>query len=402
MRPNHPELLATIMSFSLFNELRGRFDLAEPLLEEWLDGLIETCGLNDSSTILAKNSLAIAYEKQNKLDQALPLYSDCYQYHRSISGPCAYKTYNVLFPLTECEYKLGNHQASISRLEQFCESCKLEDGENSFQYARAQNRLGRAYSRIGDLDKAETVLLDGYDQLSAADGVDDESIRVVELRNAASRLAGVYQELKNTEAFEFWRDRHRQWSIKVQQGVVQDNVQAIGNDHPQTVSAKRELAELLVKADKDSEAWPIMMELFEHFQEKDGFAAESTFDILIRLAIVDHALKQFSESDARLQNYLDQTRDEPGFHWQRAKAKSYLGRAKIELGEYEAAESTLLAAFEAFQQLEADADPVLWRPEMRKVANRLMELYRRMENDDERAAWREKYRFYKQKPELDD
>lgn len=396
MRPHHPELLTTIMSFALFYQRAGYFDRAEPLLQEWLDGLKASRGVDDPSVIIAKNSLAIAYAQQNKLDLAVPLYVECYEFHRTQSGPCAARTINVLLALTEYEYKMRNHQANANRLQQFCEDCEQSMDLPGWQYLKAQSLLGRSYWKLKQYGRAESELIAAFEGMRSFGGDVPQTARLTDITNTASRLAAVYQKTGPDDKFQAWKKRHREWSAKSRQQKVVDYSRQYGKGHSKTIQAKRHLASRLMQLDRDKEAYELLIEVFENDFEKESWNSAEVVGLAMRLAVLEHSLERHEETVNRLDGFLAATSVDSDSNWSRSKAKSYLGRAKLELGQFPDAERLLLETFDELQAMESEVDSAAWRSEMRKAANRLMELYDRIEDTDSENVWREKYRQYKQ------
>jgi CHAT domain-containing protein len=85
--PRHPDTLVSLNNLAVVYDVQGRYGDAEPLYREALEGMREVRGSRHPDTVVSLNNLAFVYQTMGRYGEAEPLYLEALQTGREVLGP---------------------------------------------------------------------------------------------------------------------------------------------------------------------------------------------------------------------------------------------------------------------------------------------------------------------------
>jgi tetratricopeptide (TPR) repeat protein len=302
---------------------------------------------------------------------------------------------------------------AIGLLEKGHEAAK-QDPELDF----ATDRLIDAYERVGERDKAQTVLVECWNLQKARLGREHD--RTLYTMN---RLGVAY-----------WQKGQLDRSIPLFKELLRIRAKKLGADHEQTINVGANLGVNLKDAGQVKEAIPLfekahraskkhpglswagvnLLESYAQVGEDVRFArllpevlseARKTLpkgspqraELLARISLLLLDRKQWTEAEPLIRECLAIREKALPDAWQTYNSRAQLGAALLGQKKYQDAEPLLLAGFEGMKK-RADQIPLPGKPRLKEAAERLVQLYEATNRKDEAARWRKELAAHQTPP----
>lgn len=375
--PNHSATLNS--AHNLAGTLIATLSIEEAttILADTVSRSEENLGADCPATLMYKNTYAMALLELGEIAPALELLKEC---HRSAAAQLGEQHPDVIthaYNIATAYFR--NRQFEEAKMWQLnvIKHATQSLGADHHQTINARADLGTTYARLGRLAEAEI-------ELRKAVSASKRTMREYHpnaLINIAT-LLNVYIALKKF-------DQAEPLALELLKGYQHENAAK-----SKIIFAKKLLGQIYRMQDRHSDAHPLYDEIYQtQLQSGEDRTSEKMVQLLFTLTSLEHKTSQHELSIPRLQEFcrVAESRNLPNLTT--LKAKSQLGRAFLEQGEFKRAEELLLEVFHALDS--EDDSNVVSKTELRNTTNRLRELYRRQNNDEEFQRWDERYRTLK-------
>ncbi|WP_162273962.1 tetratricopeptide repeat protein [Mariniblastus fucicola] len=423
------QLLRTRKLLGEIELAQGRFDSAIAIFEEKIAVSEKLLGPDHSSSLLGVRDLAEALLACKRFEEARDIIEPALRRSESLKGSDSPTTLHIKTTFAMALTELGEVQAAIELLEERYAGAREKLGATHPDTIQIAYQISTAYYRLKDYRTAETLLTETLQHAKSTLGVDHSATlnMLADLGEAHRNLGEL--ELAEKELSEslagsrlLMRENHphllttmsgllkvyvssRQFEKAEPLGLqLVEGYRIEGGQDWEINFALNMLAHIFRMQDKDAEAHPYYVEAYE-LRTNSGvdLQSKSMAGLLDVLCDVEHETDQHELSVVRLKEYLEwfAGEDDEQLPWFYNRAKSQLGRALLELGQYEEAELVLLDCFDALEGVaEDDLNFSSCQKELRSTAVRIRELYKRIKQREKYELWRDRYRELKRKSNL--
>jgi tetratricopeptide (TPR) repeat protein len=375
--PDHPDTLRSANEVAKCHFAASRYDRALPLNEESLRRRTATLGPDHPDTLESMNDLANVYFLLGDLDRAISLLEDALRRTQATLGPDHVDAVHCKQNLATV-YLSAARRGQSQRVEQagqlYVEAhqwrvAKL--GPDHMHTLASLSGLALYHQAAGRLDQALPLIDEVYRRRTAKFGPDHP-----QTINALNNLAfGYFTAGRFQEAIPLFEEAVKRYTAK------------LGPGHNNTLNALFNLASCHLKLGQPGQALPLvertvagMRKLME--PNPIGFAAS--------LANTSQRLfegRQFAAAEPYLRESLAiQEKLQPD-GWFTFHVRSLLGGSLLGQGKLADAEPLLLAGYDGMKQREK-SKPQTVRVFLPDAADRLVELYERLDRPDEVTKWR--------------
>lgn len=350
-----------------------QFEEAVRILEDTVTRCEATVGSNSPSTLMYKNTYAMALLSMGEMETAIKLMLETYPLTAQSLGEEHPDAITQAYNIATAHFRLKQFEEAEKWQLNVILNATQTLGSDHQQTINAMADLGETYIRLGRLEEA--VL--GLEEAVAAS-------RRTMRKNHPNLLINVNALLKAYIMLKKY-DKAEPLGIELLESYQEEDAPAF-----QIIAAKNMLAHVYRMQDKFQEAQPLYADVYDRrIESGEDPASQGMASLLFALTNVEHKTSQHKLSVPRLEKFIRRADKSGQTELNLAKARSYLGRAHMELGEYELAEKLLLKAFESLERLTPATDTL--HRELRQTAGRLKELYRRTKNREEFNDWDERY-----------
>lgn len=303
--------------------------LALPLLEEYLKHIKGQKGPEHPTTIMGMNNLAGAYAEAGKLDLALPLSEETVKLAKSKIGVDHADTLHCTNNLARNYQRVGKRDLALSLFEETLRFRKTKLGSDHPETLKSMNNLAACYQADGKTDLALSLRQEAAECVERRNFQDKNSLQII------ASLCLCHERLKQFEKAEAWRRK----SLPLVK-------QRFGADSLPYGTELAALGLYLLEQSKWTEAEPLLRECLAIREQK-----------------------------------------QPNV-WTTFNTHSLLGGALLGQKRYAEAEPLLLTGFDGMKKREASIPPHS-RPRFIEGAERLMQLYKTLDKNDEAAKWKQ-------------
>ena len=314
----------------------GRYPAARPLQEQALATRREQLGPDHPQTLVSQIGLGGLLLQMGELDAAQPLLLDALERQRRVLGDDDPMTLNCLNSLGILEYLRGDLAKAEPYLREALAALRRVHG-NEHPYTMASiSNLGSLLQGLGKLDQAEAMFREAADLQRKVLGPDDPGT-LTSLNNLALSLQ---MQGRAAEAEPYLRD------------VLAAERRVNGDEHPDTLTSINTLGFALQAQGKLAEAEPLYLEALEKQRRVRGEGDVNTLTTLNNLGSLWVAQGRNAEALALLvpaEAGMRAAFTGPNAR-QVAKWLLNLGKARLGLAEYDAAEAALLESHALYVQ----------------------------------------------------
>ena len=290
----HPDTLISINNVGLILKLQGKLTEAEPYYREALEKCRRVLGEEHLDTLTTINNMGALIEDQGRLSEAEPYYREALEKDRRVLGEDHPSTLMLIGNLGTLLQSQGKLSEAEPYLRDALERYRRVFGEAHFGTLRSINNLAVLLKDQDKLNEAEPYFRETLLKLRQVQG-EEHPNTMSSINNLGTLLLA---EGKLTEAEPFFRE------------ALEKRRRILGPEHRDTLVSIRFMGALLVAQGKHADAARLLV----------------PFDAITR--------KTFTGDNARrLAGFL-----------------MVLGKARTGLGEFAAAEASLLEAHPIFVQ----------------------------------------------------
>jgi eukaryotic-like serine/threonine-protein kinase len=204
MGPNHFKTRSTARTLARIKEEEGQLSEAESLMKDTLPRDLQAGGNNDVDAFYSRETLASIYERENKYPAAEALLREADREADTALGASNRDGFTVKQILAANLLHQGKCAEALPFAREANERWKNDRSDNWQRFA-AQSVLGEGLVCTKDFSGAEPLLISGYN------GLKDSVSRMpahekIQIRQAAERLASLYQEWNKPADAQKWRD----------------------------------------------------------------------------------------------------------------------------------------------------------------------------------------------------
>lgn len=407
----HPDTHSSRMNLGNLCRLQSRYDIAQVLLEQAVQGLKESVGEADERTIEAMNELANVYADRSRPEEAKQLYEQAVFAARKhlgdehnvtlatrnnlaelelkhfdidraesefrelldirtrVNGDSHPETITALNNLALTQRERGDQDESEALLRRVAEAAERVWGEHHPNTLTSHNNLAMQLATTGQFDEAEKLLRDALDAVEARLG--SRNLRSIQTkRNLAYFLMRLR---KHDEAETLYMDAYlRQRDVS-------------GIEHPEVLISLNQLHELYSATDRPTQAEPMYLEILDKRRELLGADHVETVAAGFHLANLYRENGRLEDAQKLYAPAVEVWMRERPDSWRTHAMRAAWGASLMELGRYEEAEPMLLETHSELVRRFGEQNRMV-------EANRwnIIELYRKWEKPEKEKAWRER------------
>ena len=326
---DHPDTLAAMYHLAVAYRRDGRALEAIPLLEKVLDGRLESLGPDHRETLAAMGDLALAYQSAGRIAEAIPL------------------------------------------LEREVEHSQKTHGHDHHQTLIAMNNLAVAYKQVGRASEA-IPLYTKVLALRQAKLPPDHP----ELLTSMNNLAAIYQVTGRIPE-----------AIELLEKAVALRKEALGADHPQTLISMANLAVAFSDTGRIDQGLELYRQVLALRRVKLRPGHPDTLRTMNNLGAVYLKAKRWTDAEPLLRECLKLRDKYKSDAWLKSQTMSQLGHALAGQAKYAEAQPLLLEGYAGL--LESDREiPTLRKKDVAYAAKRMVSLYDSWGKTAQAAAWR--------------
>lgn len=215
----HPSTLNSMTSLAMTIKEQGKFKESEELLQQVLE-MAEGVNVPHDLISATKHSLALAYQRDERTEEAERLFVDLFEENQAYYGLEHPETINSLSSLAAFYVEANRLDVAEPLLLQSVELSNLVMGEVNLETLIRLNNLAYFYTRQQRYEDAEKVFQEVIEKKIAKYTEEHPSVLV-----SRNNLAQLYRE----------QERYQE-AIPIAQGVVDSSKQVHGDDHPTTIA----------------------------------------------------------------------------------------------------------------------------------------------------------------------
>ena len=290
---NNSETFNVLNRLALVNQDLSKFDRAESLFKESIEGFKRTKGEDHRDTLAVTSNLAYLYQDWGKFSLARPLMTRVLDLQRRTLGPDDLETLeseNNLAVLEREEGKLADADARLTKVHQAL-SNKL--GPEHRKTAGCMINLALVKQDEGKLDEAETLFTQAVPILRTELGEKHpETLKA--LHNQASLF---YARGKLDQAEPLYRS------------VMETGRAALGEKSEYVLRPKHGLAHTIHIRGQLAEALPLFRELLDDYKQLQGPKGPMTTELTMDMALTLQGLGKHAESEPYFITSVDLKRE---------------------------------------------------------------------------------------------
>ncbi|MEM8739558.1 MAG: tetratricopeptide repeat protein [Planctomycetota bacterium] len=235
--PEHPTTMLTKGALAVALNLHGRFDDAESLAQGVLQFRRRALGPEHPRTLAARNTLAVACAGRGRLADAEDQYLELRRLCAKTLGPDHPRTLKQHFNVANCLCEQELYDEAREEYEELLALTEDTYPPDDPEVASVLNDLAWVHFKLEDFDPAQT-----YAQ------------RAVRILTKLGRRRADTLQARHTQALILAAQGQTAKAVRTLKQVAQYQAQAFGQTHPETVTTRCDLAELLAQnpaADRD-------------------------------------------------------------------------------------------------------------------------------------------------------
>jgi tetratricopeptide (TPR) repeat protein/tRNA A-37 threonylcarbamoyl transferase component Bud32 len=251
---DHIETLIFLNTLALAYEQNGQLAQALPLYEQTLTKRKAKLGLNDPGTLQSMHNLAAAYMSAGRLAEALPLFELTLEKRKAKLGPDHSETLTTMNNLGWAYVKSRQLRKAVPLLEQTLEKRKAVLGPDHFATLTTMNNLGSAYVSNGQSSKAVPLLEHTLEKRKAKFGPDHPRTLTT-----MYNLARAYEAAGKLYL-----------ALPLYEQTLEKQKANLRPDHPDTLGTMHNLALLYKRAKQFDKALPLFEQTVQKRQAQLG------------------------------------------------------------------------------------------------------------------------------------
>ncbi len=373
--PDHSETISQANNLAGALLADGQKEEAAQLLKDAVARSSETRGTNNLKTLELKNTYLMVLLENGEKEVALASMLENYRQFSKQLGEAHPDAITQAFNIASAYYRLHEYEEAERWQQNVVMNSSKTLGENHSQTINALADLGESHRNLGKLELAEEELVEAL----------GESRKLMRenhpnLLTTISGLLKVYIELKKYDLAE-------PLAKELLAGYEKENGSTI-----ERFFAHYLLAHIYNIQKQYKKAQPLYAKAYEiRLDSGENPATNSMATLLFILTNAEHKTSLHALSIPRLELFCKASEEQDSLNFHYFKAMSHLGRAQLEVENYELAEDSLLGAFANLTILLEEKSPSsTHRKELRSTAVRLRELYKRWDETEQYEIWQER------------
>lgn len=306
--------------------MQGRYDKAMSVGKKLFEDQHSLLGPSHPNTLITSTELAGLHLRREENAEAIDLLEQTASIQEQTFGPSHPETIHALSNLAAASKMIGRHDAAEPIYLKLVDLCKQESLQSLNLCSTVYNNLARLYDAQERFDESEPLYLQAI------------SRRRELLGNNHPDTCGVMENL----AAMYARTGRTDEATRLIGNVLESRRQVLGDSHRETIFSMYHLGSLFAKEGKLEQAAPLLAEAAQH--------AKSAF--------------------------------KPGSPWI-GKYLVELGTVQLSLNRLEAAEGTLIEAYETLQAALGKKESLT-----RRAANELARLFEKKNDPDKATQWK--------------
>jgi serine/threonine protein kinase len=371
--PESPDTLMALKDLARMNFYEGRYDQAEPLYQQALEGLRRVRGPEDWATLAVLNDLAVLAYFKGRYGQAERLFEQALDGRRRALGPDHRDTLETMNNLAMLYNMQGRPVQAEPLVVQVLEGMRRVRGPEHPDTLTLMNNLAMCYVDLDRYDRAEPLFKQALDGRRRTLGPDHP-----ETLASMHTLALLHRAQGRLDRAEPLAEQAREGMRRV-----------LGPEHPETLNATNNLARVYQDLRRYDQVEKLLLPALEIQRRKLGEAHRRTVDAQSTLGRNRLLQRRYAEAEPLLRRCLATVERERSDDWMRFHLQSLLGGSLLGQGKYAEAEPLLLAGYEGLKARLAKTPPGE-APRIAEAGGRIVALYDASGRKDNAAEWRKR------------
>lgn len=208
----------------------GKFAMAQQILDDHKLDIQNYFPSVHPANCSVINNQAMLFKLNGRFIEAREMFQEVYDTYKQIYGEHHQSTVNTLINLATVTKDLQEHDKAVKLYEAAIEGRRVTEGENSVQYAMALSMCAGCHRELKNYYQADKLLKDAYLIIALEDG--EENVPASAILNSMGIL--------------YRRQGKHERSKDAYERALAVREELLGAGHPETLSTRHNLAELLV------------------------------------------------------------------------------------------------------------------------------------------------------------
>jgi serine/threonine protein kinase/tetratricopeptide (TPR) repeat protein len=274
IRADHPGFQVMVTELATAYKTANRDEEALALLEETLQSWADAGDPTNPATWLHRHQLAWEYMRLERTEEAVKLFE---QNIAAAAPPSDEVAHEALYSAYMKSNRLDDALAAIQKAQALVIQRKGPD-HRSYQMGRIRARMGLVYFQQENYDKAEPLLIGGYDEMNQhpEQKPQDAPFQQETIRK---RIVEMYKAMNRPEEVKKWAANEAL--------VLKEELRRLRKgaaiDKPDTLKATAMLANAFVNSDRQEDAFELFQETFARLQANGWPLDEGSLNSLSKL-----------------------------------------------------------------------------------------------------------------------
>lgn len=380
-----PDLMGTGLALigSIYNRI-GQFAKAEPLIKQGLSLYRKHRGEDHPDTLNLLNELSVALAGQGRWEEASAVLRDLIDRQARVKASADPETITARASLGSILEKLGRPGEAEPLLRAAYEDSRRLLGTDHPTTRGAASNLASTLQDLGRLGEAEPLYLESWQAFERGDEHPDVLVgaanhaNLLATRGEFERAATLFDRLIESHRRVLGADHPRTADVLSLAAPLLENLgqleraeamfrellqireqsPSMGRDHPDTLSARRDLGSLLVKKGRQAEGELMIRETLDAQRKKLGNDHAATLATLGALATALQATNRAKEALPLFREALEGWMARGAELPQTIQAHNNLANGLTNAGELEEAQRELRRVVEASRRVLGPEDPL--------------------------------------------
>jgi eukaryotic-like serine/threonine-protein kinase len=371
--PDAEDTLTSMNDLALDYQADGRLDEAIALLRRVYEASRVKLGPKHPTTLRRLSDLAVAYRIAGRAAEAIPLFQQVLNARKLNPGPDHPDTLIAINNLATAYQDAGRNAEALPLQEQAFERSRAILGPEHPDTLIATNNLGAAYLRTGRNDEAIPLL--------------DEVLRIRRMQLDPNH-PDTLLTMSNLAAACLANGRIDR-AVSLYEEILAARKAKLTMDHQDTLKSLNALAYAYREAGRTADAIPLFEQAVALRKKKLGPDHADTLASINYLGVSYLEMKRFADAEAPLRLTLTNRQKTEPNSWRPFQTMSQLGASLAGQGKYAEAEPMLMGGFDGLLAREKDI-PAHQRKEITAAAQRIVLLYEASGQPEKAAAWRDR------------
>jgi tetratricopeptide (TPR) repeat protein len=272
------------------------YEKAAKLYEQAYQLDLKRVGPKDKKTLANQEYWAIAVRESDNYIRAMEIFNQALAIRKDANGPSHTETAESMLNVAYCQQAMGQSAVALQSYEPAYETITKKYTLFTQNSIETLDAILGCYDDLGRYDDSRKLLTMVYDGLKRAQGIDGP----------------LTPKVRDLLTARLNKDKEWETSLKLEQEVVDDRRARLGDDQPETLSAKAVLAEVLIQLGQTDKGISLLLECRDKWKVAQGDQGEDFINCLHDLADAYKTAKTPEKGIEQFQALLEERKQKLG------------------------------------------------------------------------------------------